>query len=321
MTVNWITNVYTQERSILTCSNFDSTTVAVGLTVVTPSSLGITAKWVKPSSGVLQADLSDLVRLTPSGGAATIYELDASGNQVGSSESITWTIAGRIRPRAAIIPPSKYAYGAYVTENEIGIMAPSVMLRSFKNDVLIQFEMANTGSGYQFSTGRIKFPPLSNAPINFAREVAVPNGADVVSFWHLDSYEVTSVDLKDLECEKTYALVEWISYTGKTRRHVFEVVKSTTEFTESVDIETITNQYDQRKNRRDSFTLRLEGLNRYDLWYYSDLITSSQVKVSLDGNNWYQVEVTAKKQTIPDTDAGMLNVLEIPINYRKYDTL
>ena len=321
MTVNWITNVYTQERSILTCSNFDASTVAVGLTVVTPGSLGITAKWIKPSSGALQADLSDLVRLTPSGGAAAIYEMDASGNQIGAAQNITWTIAGRIRPGAAIIPPNGFDESPVVNNNEIGITAPSVMLRSFNNNVLIQFEMADTGGGYQFSTGRLWFKPSGGTLVPFTREVAVANNADIIEFWHLDETLQYTVSLKDLECEKTYAMVEWISYTGKTRRHVFEVVKSTTEYTESVDIETITNQYDQRKNRRDSFTLRLEGLTRYDLWYYSDLITSSQVKVSLDGTNWYQVEVTAKKQTIPETDAGKLNVLEIPINYRKYDTL
>lgn len=320
MTVNWTTNVYAQERSILTCSNFDPTTVAVGLTVVAPASLGITAKWMRPSSGALQADLSDLVRLTPNGGAAAIYEMDASGNQIGSAENINWTIEGRIRPSAAIIPPNGFDESPAVNNNDIGITAPSVMLRSFKNDVLIQFEMADTGGGYQFITGRLLFKP-GGTLLPFTREVAVPNNADIIEFWHTDETMLYSQTLKDLDCEKTYALVEWISYTGKTRRHVFEVVKSTTEYTESVDIETITNQYEQRKNRRDSFTLRLDGLTRYDLWYYSDIITSSQVRVSLDGTNWYQVEVTAEKQTIPETDAGKLNVLEIPINYRKYDTL
>ena len=319
MTVNWITNVYTQERSILTCSNFDANATAVGISVTTPSSLGITAKWMIPTGGVLQADLSDLVRLADSG-TAILYEMNTNGGTI-STESISWSKAGRIRPSAAIIPPNGIAESPAVNDNEIGITAPSVMLRSFKDSVQIQFEIADTGSGYQFSTGRLWFKPYGGTLVPFATEVAVPNNADIIEFWHLDDTLYYTVSLKDLECEKTYALVEWISYTGKTRRHVFEVVKSTTEYTESVDIETITNQYDQRKNRRDGFTLRLEGLTRYDLWYYSDLITSSQVRVSLNGTNWYQVEVTAKKQTIPETDAGKLNVLEIPINYRKYDTL
>lgn len=319
MTVNWITNVYTQERSILTCSNFNTNATAVGISVTTPSSLGISAKWVIPTSRVLQADLSDLVRMADSG-TAILYEMNINGGTI-STESISWSKAGRIRPGAAIIPPNSFDESPAVSTNDIGITAPSVMLRSFNNNVLIQFEMADTGGGYQFSTGRLLFKPYGGTLVPFTREVAVPNNADIIEFWHLDETMQYSQTLKDLECEKTYALVEWISYTGKTRRHVFEVVKSTTEYTESVDIETITNQYDQRKNRRDSFTLRLEGLTRYDLWYYSDLITSSQVKVSLDGTYWYQVEVTAKKQTIPETDAGKLNVLEIPINYRKYDTL
>jgi hypothetical protein len=319
MTVNWITNVYTQERSILTCSNFDANATAVGISVTNPSSLGITAKWIIPTSGVLQADLSDLVRMADSG-AAILYEMNINGGTI-STESISWSKAGRIQPGAAIIPPNSFDESPAVNTNDIGITAPSVMLRSFNNNVLIQFEMADTGGGYQFSTGRLLFKPYGGTLVPFTREVAVPNNADIIEFWHLDETMQYTQTLKDLECEKTYALVEWISYTGKTRRHVFEVVKLTEETTNEVSLETLTNEYDVRKERRVSFSLRLEGLTAYDYWYYSDLVTSSSVKVSLSGTNYRQVQVTAKKSTTPETSAGKPLTLEIPINYVRYDTL
>ena len=318
MTIQWNTGVYTQERSILTLSNFDPTTVAVGFTVVTPGSLGITAKWIKPSSGALQVDLSDLVRLTPNGGAAAIYEMDESGNQIGSAENITWTIAGRINPRAYFraLPPDEMA-----DTFAFAISAPSVMYKQLNSAAdPIRFELADGGSGYEWTTGGIQFPPLAEEPIEFARAIEIPSGADSVEFLHLTDM-LFRYPLKELECGKRYAEVEWVSFTGQTRRHVFEVVKLTEETTNEVALEMITNEYDVRKDRRVSFSLRLEGLTAYDYWYYSDLVTSSSVKVSLSGTNYRQVQVTAKKSTIPETSAGKPLTLEIPINFVKYDTL
>ena len=184
----------------------------------------------------------------------------------------------------------------------------------------IRFELADGGSGYEWTTGGIQFPPLAEEPIEFARAIEIPSGADSVEFLHLTDM-LFRYPLKELECGKRYAEVEWVSFTGQTRRHVFEVVKLTEETTNEVSLETLTNEYDVRKDRRVSFSLRLEGLTAYDYWYYSDLVTSSSVKVSLSGTNYRQVQVTAKKSTTPETSAGKPLTLEIPINYVIYDTL
>ena len=65
MTVNWNTNIWKQQRNILTLSNFSAGTEYIELTVAGHSEL--TAKYVVPTSGVLQIDLSDLVRMYASG--------------------------------------------------------------------------------------------------------------------------------------------------------------------------------------------------------------------------------------------------------------
>ena len=229
-----------------------------------------------------------------------------------------WTQAGRINPAAYFraLPPDDMA-----DTFNLAISAPSVMYKRLSNNAdPIKFELAGY-DGYQFSTGRIKFPPLADEPIEFARAIEVPSGADSVEFWHLNAIMHYRYPLKDLECGKRYAEVEWVSFTGQTRRHVFEVVKLTEETTNEVSLEMITNEYDVRKDRRVSFSLRLEGLTAYDYWYYSDLVTSSSVKVSLSGTNYRQVQVTAKKSTIPETSYGKPLTLEIPINYVRYDTL
>ena len=278
---------------------------------------GTVVKYSIPASKNLDIDFSDLVRLSATG-MCSISQNNANGVIIGSTYSMRWTQAGRINPAAYFraLPHDDMA-----DTFELAISAPSVMYKRLNNNAdPIRFELAN-GEGYQFTTGRVKFPPLTDDPIEFARTIEVPSGADSVEFWHLNDIMQYRYPLKDLECGKRYAEVEWVSFTGQTRRHVFEVVKLTEETTNEVSLEMITNEYDVRKDRRVSFSLRLDGLTAYDYWYYSDLVTSSSVKVSLSGTNYRHVQVTAKKSTIPETSAGKPLTLEIPVNYVRYDTL
>lgn len=279
---------------------------------------GTVVKYSIPASKNLDIDFSDLVRLSATG-MCSITQNNSNDVIIGSSYTMRWTQAGRINPVAYFraLPPDDMA-----DTFDLAISAPSVMYKRLDNSAdPIVFEMANGGGGYQFTTGRVKFPPLTDDPVNFARTIEVPSGADSAEFWHLNDVMYYRYPLKELECGKRYAEVEWVSFTGQTRRHVFEVVKLTEETTNEVSLEMVTNEYDVRKDRRVSFSLRLEGLTAYDYWYYSDLVTSSSVKVSLSGTNYRQVQVTAKKSTIPETSAGKPLTLEIPINYVRYDTL
>lgn len=318
MTVQWNTNVYTQERSIMRISEIDASASYIRVLILSSGLSGTVVKYSIPASKNLNIDFSDLVRLSATG-MCSISQNDANGVVIGNTYTMRWTQAGRINPEAYFraLPPDDMA-----DTFELAISAPSVMYKRLNNNAdPIRFELANGGGGYQFSTGRIKFPPLSEEPIEFARAIEVPSGADSVEFWHLNDTMHYRYPLKELECGKRYAEVEWVSFTGQTRRHVFEVVKLTEETTNEVSLETLTNEYDVRKDRRVSFSLRLEGLTAYDYWYYSDLVTSSSVKVSLSGTNYRQVQVTAKKSTTPETSAGKPLTLEIPINYVRYDTL
>lgn len=317
MTIRWNTDVYTQERSIVRISGIDASASSIRVIISSSGLAGTVVKYSIPASKKLDIDFSDLVRLSATG-MCSITQNDASGVVIGSSYTIRWTQVGRINPQAYFqaLPPDDMA-----ETFELAISAPSVMYKRLDTNAdPIVFEMANGGSGYQFATGSVKFPPLTDEPIEFARNITVPNGAASVEFRHLDSVMYYR-PLKELECGKRYAEVEWVSFTGLIRRHVFEVVKLTEETTNEISLETITNEYDVRKDRRVSFSLRLEGLTAYDYWYYSDLVTSSSVKVSLSGTNYRQVEVTTKKSTIPETSAGEPLTLEIPINYVRYDTL
>lgn len=129
------------------------------------------------------------------------------------------------------------------------------------------------------------------------------------------------IRLMQPECEKTYVCVRWLSFTGVERTHIFEACKFKTTTADSYELLHPNDEYDITKGRVDGFTLKLEQLDRYDLWYYADVIHSSRVQVSLDGENFYSVDVQAKEIVLPESDEGELTNLEIPINFRRYDAV
>ena len=306
MTINWTTNCWVQERNILTLSNFSTGTTHILLTVSGHSELS--AKYVVPSSGTLQIDLSDLVRMYANGS----FTVTEQGGQSQATETQPWNMRGLINPSSVIIPKNENA------PSFLRVSPPSMMLQNITNSTVL-FEMYSTAA-QPYAQGRVKSIP-SGTVANFMQENEIVANSTAVELWRLNTELLQRIELKELFDCKTYVAVEWVSFTGRTRRHTFEVIKQTIETKDAVGLQTIDNQYDERKGRRDGFTLRLEGLNRYDFWYYADLVTSSQVKVSFNGTTWTQVQVTSKSVEIPNNDEGALNTLEIALNYKQYDTI
>ena len=133
---------------------------------------------------------------------------------------------------------------------------------------------------------------------------------------------VQSVAIIPRRCGVLYAAVEWVSATGHTRRATWEVREHKQQTGDTVAIATVTNDFDIRKGREDGLTLRLDSLTAFDVWYYGDIVSSSSVRVSLDGGQtWQAVKVESKDVTIPDGDGGELQELNIQITYAEYDAV
>lgn len=228
-----------------------------------------------------------------------------------NTRAVGFTVYGLIYPGRVLIPELD-------DDDFCQISAPSLMLAPF-GSLQLAFEMWS-GSGFLFLQGRVKEIPGDTLQ-NYARSVTLAHATERVEFWRLQDTMYRAVDILPLSCERTYACVEWISFTGQTRRHVFEVTKATVETGEVVTLANILNEWTEIKGRVDGFTLRLENLDRYDLWYYSDLITSGRVRVTIDGTNWYDVHVDENAYTLPESNAGRLSTLEIPVKFRKYDAV
>ena len=121
-------------------------------------------------------------------------------------------------------------------------------------------------------------------------------------------------------CNKACA-VRWISRYGVQKQFVWYYRDLRVNVSDVVSIATIDGTYDERKGYMQGLTLFIDELNAYDYWYYSDIITSSKVEVSICGGSWRVVQVNAKNVQIPNNDMGKPKDLEVQINFQKYDAI
>lgn len=132
------------------------------------------------------------------------------------------------------------------------------------------------------------------------------------------------VQLEERACGVNYVLVEWISFWGAAKRFMFELTKHKIASVDNFSLLDILQDYHPAKGREESFTLRLDGLSVYDLWYYSDILTSGQVRVHIktvtEGTDGKTVEIVGKNIVLPDGENNN-GVLEIECKFAKYDAL
>lgn len=127
---------------------------------------------------------------------------------------------------------------------------------------------------------------------------------------------------KPLLCNRQYALVQWQSRFGNTKRATWEVAEVKNSATDVVELVNIYGGWKSRKGSEVSVVLRLRDLTPYDYWYYCDIITSNDVRVALneidkDLDDSTIVDVVTKSATIPNSGT---KTLEVEIRYRKYDS-
>lgn len=125
---------------------------------------------------------------------------------------------------------------------------------------------------------------------------------------------------KPLLCNRQYALVQWQSRFGNIKRATWEVAEVKHSATDIVDLVNVYGGWKSRKSSEVSVVLRLRDLTPYDYWYYSDIITSNDVRVALneidkDLDDSTIVDVVTKSATIPNSGT---KTLEVEIKYRKY---
>lgn len=309
---------YSNAEMVLTC-NFDNTDklwkqekLLVLVQVLDGTSRfklvvsGVSTFYYTPdSNGYVIVDLSDIARTYD-----PIPTLTASieGGVLSPVMSLLYKgVQGLINPDSVIIPYNPLQdYGVIVAP-------PSVM---YKTALAVQhFEFRDDGTYTWYKRDSDGWDTITSASesLNFNTGIFRISKGDTSTI-------VYERRLREEVCDHFYVMVKWISYTGAVREHIWELVKNTISQADKVSLVTLDNSYNEIKGRDEGFSLRLDGLNAYDYWYYSDVITSSDVEVSFDGSIYTKVQVTSKSVTIPDGNATD-GRLEINVNWKHYDAV
>lgn len=116
---------------------------------------------------------------------------------------------------------------------------------------------------------------------------------------------VRDVNIREPQCGRCYAMVQWVSACGIIKRHTFEVRDVELSVSDSVSLQNNFGGFREAKGTRKGLRLHLPQLTAYDYWYFSDIITSSDVRVAVseidaDFGEDTRVKVTTKSATIPN---------------------
>lgn len=306
--------VWSAERQIINLERISGSVSEVTLKKrrqgVTPFTYDELATYKLDSSGKCAIDITELVRVYG------VYQSDVDYTSLyitleyGDGEALGWyfIIAGLINPAGVYIP-------AFTMPDAL-IVPPDRILYAGITDIICEFYPAvTTGLTWTLEGGAtwIETNRLINA-INDFTLLRVKSGQTTIA--RKSTFQTTTIDA----CKSPAVAVRWVSFTGVQRVHHFMLRKPTIASAENYQLLTLDNSYNEIKGRVDSFDLYMDDLLPYDLWYYADVITSSKVEVSLDGQTWKHVQVTTKNVTIPTGTIGN-GKLEITVNWRKYDAV
>ena len=266
------------------------------------------ATYTPQSGGDVNIDVTDYVRTYPTVTSLSFVDLDTS---------TTYTVAVSV---VGVIDPTKVFIPYHMLGSDIYMLPPRKQFKPLTNtETKVGFYPKVRGDGgvwkfrddgYHSSMNATDGCTIPYSYVTYTLSLFVNN-----QWTNYFKYKYTSQ-----RCDMNYVAVRWVSFTGATRCHTMEMVKQKIEAINSFSLLTLTNEYNEAKGRQDGFTLHMEGLDNYDLWYYADILTSSKVEVSLDGTNWTRVQVTDRSIILPDGSAGD-GKLDIKVNWKRYDAI
>lgn len=310
---NFSNGIWTQQKNVLRISIAGATeSKRVSIEIYSDEYV----EYVTDNSGRVTVDLSDMVRGKSQGD--TIFLLVEYENL---SVGITGEVLGLIDPLEMIIPQS--TSDAMLAEAAI-IAPPHKWLQPvFGLDDCVEFYIKPDMGYMQFlysvdggSSNIIK--PLASG----LQTLEIPVDVSGMSLVRVDGAIFAQRYTRSaLLCGRTYAAVQWMSRAGRIKRHTLEVVRVTYS-TDGVTGFQSALGFEVTKGQAVGFTLRLQGLTRYDYWYYSDIITSSDVRVAVSEQDVSfgdetRVQVVTSKAVVADS-AGAYD-LEIEVKYKRYD--
>lgn len=146
----------------------------------------------------------------------------------------------------------------------------------------------------------------------------------------LDGGDVTNTEIwrtyvQDIPCGVSFKFIVWQGRLGGKKSFYWLVKDVTEEVTDSQEIQAIPNAdtlafgVDVRKNYRETMVLYLPNLDAYDIYYYSDIITSNDVTAGSSITEGMAVRVLSSSVKYPNgNERGRI---EVTIEYTNHDTI
>lgn len=225
-------------------------------------------------------------------------------------------------PHTFPIPPS--------LSDVLCIMPPSRMLAT---DVRDGNSFVQSGKGFLWGK---KGQPSVQYKYRQKGETEWSNIADGEEFWIGtsmypegveidDGVNVFTLELAPTECGVRYAMLFWRSLVGPYKMNNFVVKSQKTETNGDYSLLMVDNSYNTIKGSEESLIFSIDELNTYDLWYYSDILTSSEVKLqAVDGELLtgfgMRLEITTKSVTVPSGDRSD-GKIEFEAKIKRYDAV
>lgn len=313
--------VYTRERTVLK----RTIQVAAG-GVLEVAYMGTVLQFYDQLDGVFEGDITDIVRMYAAGDddnfTVSVY---APGGEMIYSWVVTMKIVGTIKPENLVMPLHPFIERELLTELQYeGISVFPAMIYGESGGVFTDHSlilaMRVPEDVLPFFSVHAYYDNENQSVDYSDGQVYLPRRVDVVSLRvAMVQYNLTRV--RPILCGHTYALVRWVGRDGYARQLLWEVEDVQLEQGEQYALYNMNTPFDIRSGAISKMTLKLDNLCAYDYWWYSDIITSSDVRVIVDNEAQFdasaRVQVTTKNVTIPNGDNGA--TLRVNINFRKYD--
>lgn len=259
-------------------------------------------------------DLSDIVRTYPNPTTVTLTDTDTTA-------TITWNASGKLVNPAITIRPAYNKESLLVNFDPTNgglIFAPS---STYSGDTFICYSGGGNITFYYHSIGQ---DTIDNNFYDYPTEI----NDKTIDIYTGKGDEVVVLELRSFDCRR-YCALRWESMfkKGLYKNHTFIISEISGEADDTTECYNVVDDGTSRllKNRIEKCVVLLENLTTYDVWYYSDLITSNNVFFDFIENgqrvgNERRVQVLSKSITTSMNDAKRVD-LQFELLIKKVDAL
>lgn len=300
---------YLNERNMLTFRSTKSGTITLYINSVAVMSVAY------PKANLdITLDLSDIVKTYPNPKSVTLTDTSTTA-------TITWSASGKLVNPDTTIRPN---YGKenllvnFDTTNGGLIFAPSA---TYPGDTFVAY---SGGGSVTFDYHSIGNDTADN--IIYGYELQLTD--KIINILTGKGNEVIVLELRSFDCRR-YCALRWESMFKKNlyKNHTFVIAEISGEADDTTECYNVIDDGTARllKNRVEKCVVLVENLTPYDVWYYSDLITSNNVFFDFIESGQRvgkerRVQVLSKSLTTSMNDAKRVD-LQFEILIKKIDAL